>query len=216
MLVFPELGKGTDQPTLSTNLFELNGQASLCSDIKWRHVIIQVTTCSFVAGSMKYCHFSIPVTAQGDWIRTPPHKTHVREIVWEWLGGWRHRNSRQLSVTSMRQDTCNGGLISIWKFAEQLRTPVFLQIQNAFAILSSVLNLSIGRAKYCEFKWRLIAALCLEVLTRCFSAEHSDWLWYPPSFKCIRNWMKCLERESHYLASSGAVPPLRLLSWRVP
>jgi len=38
MLVFPELGKGIDQPTLSTNLFERNGQC--CSQCRY-----QMATC---------------------------------------------------------------------------------------------------------------------------------------------------------------------------
>jgi hypothetical protein len=149
MLVFPEIGKGTDQPTLSTNLLERSGQ---CLYVQISSGGMWSSNDLLTVGSLKYCHFSLPVTAQDDWIRPQPHNTYVGEIVWEGLGGWKHMNSRQVSVTSMRQDTCNGVLISMWKFADQFRSPVFLQIQNWFVVLSSVLNLTAGRAKYSEFK----------------------------------------------------------------
>ena len=68
MLVFPELGKGLISPHCLQTTLNVMVSASLCADVKWRHVIIRVTTCSDIAGSLKHCHFSVPLAAQGDWI----------------------------------------------------------------------------------------------------------------------------------------------------
>jgi hypothetical protein len=174
MLAFPESGKGTDPPTLSTNLLEHTGQ------------------CCFLC---RYCHFSIPVTAQGDLIRPPPHNTHVGKLC---AKGWVDEGTWIVGRYVLRPYD-KVPVMVFWYRYESSRTPVFLQIQNWFAVLNNVLNLIIGQAKYTEFKWRLSAALWTEAAA--LQSIQTD-CGIHRAYSAVATWMKWLERESHYLASS--------------